>query len=145
MTTSIRDLRESKGLSQRAACDMIGISFARYERIESGSPRTTAEEIDMVTKALTKAKATGKKLVGRPFTDAKKQAAVEAARAKGESVAALLYGDPTPKAAAPAAKKAAPAAKKAAPAAKKAAPAKTAPARKRASRAKAKTETSDLI
>lgn len=120
-SNTIRDLRESKGLSQTAAAELAGLTFSKYERIENGSPRTTEAEIKTVTTALNKAKKTGKKLVGRPFTDKKKQAAVEAARATGKSVAAILVTDPP----APAAK-AEPAKK--APAKK--APAKKAPAKK---------------
>jgi transcriptional regulator with XRE-family HTH domain len=89
-TNTIRDLRESKGLSQTAAAEICGLSFSRYERIEMGSPRTTDAEIAAVTKALRGAKKTGKKLVGRPFSDPVKQAAVEAARANGGSVAQVL-------------------------------------------------------
>ena len=148
MTASdIRDLRESKGLSQTAAAEICGLTFSRYERIELGSPRTTDAEIAAVKKALRGAKKTGKKLVGRPFSDPVKQAAVEAARAEGRSVSAVLaqlegIAKPAPaKAAAPASK---PTAEKAAtPAAKKAA-AKKAPAKPRSRRTK-KDEVADLI
>jgi transcriptional regulator with XRE-family HTH domain len=91
MTTSdIRDLRESKGLSQTAAAEICGLTFSKYERIEIGSPKTTDAEIAAVKKALRATKKTGKKLYGRPFADPKLQAAVEAARAEGKSVAAVL-------------------------------------------------------
>lgn len=90
MSNEIRDLRESKGLSQTAAAEVCGLTFSRYERIEMGSPRTTEDEIAHVKKALRATKKTGKKLVGRPFSDPEKQRAVEEARAKGESVAAVL-------------------------------------------------------
>jgi transcriptional regulator with XRE-family HTH domain len=89
-TSDIRDLRESKGLSQTAAAEICGLSFSRYERIELGSPRTTDAEIAAVKKALRATKKTGKVLIGRPFSDPKKQAAVEKARAEGRSVAAVL-------------------------------------------------------
>lgn len=99
----IRDLRESKGLSQRAACTLCDLGFSTFERIENGSPHTTDAEIASVTKILKAAKPTGKKVIGRPFNDPEKQARLDAARAAGESVSAILQGgEPAP------AKKAAP-------------------------------------
>ena len=94
MSNGIRDLREHKGLSQTAAAEVCGLSFSRYERIEMGTPRTTEEEVRHVLAALRRTKSTGKKLVGRPFKDPNKQAAVEAARAEGKSVSEILYGSP---------------------------------------------------
>lgn len=90
----IRDVRESKNLSQTAVADACGLTFSRYERIETGSPRTTQEEIDSVLKVLNAMPASEKKLVGRPFSDPKKQAAVEAARQAGKSVFAVIHDLP---------------------------------------------------
>jgi transcriptional regulator with XRE-family HTH domain len=94
--TTIRDLREQKNLSQTAVAEACGLTFSRYERIEVGSPRTTEEEIKSVLKVLRGMKKSDKKLVGRPFADPAKQAAVEAARAAGQSVSAVLTGEVAP-------------------------------------------------
>jgi transcriptional regulator with XRE-family HTH domain len=119
----IRDIRESKNMSQTDAANACGLSFARYERIENGSPRTTDDEIKQVTAALRKCKKLEKKLAGRPFKDPTKQRAVEEARKSGQSVAEIIVTSSVASTPAPA---------KAAPA-----PAKKAAAKKpRASRAK---------
>lgn len=99
----IRDVRESKNLSQTAVAEACGLTFSVYERIETGSPKTTAAETAAVLKVLRGMKKSDKKLAGRPFADPAKQAAVEAARAAGTSVAAVVFGRdeeeaPTPKA-----------------------------------------------
>ena len=114
-TKNIRDLRESKSLSQKAVRTACGLTYSTYVRIEQGSGKTTPEEIASVLKVLEKMEPGTRKLAGRPFKDPAKQAAVQEARAAGKSVAAVLANGTAP---APAKKAAAP---KKAPA-KKAAP-----------------------
>ena len=117
--TNIRDLREFKRLSQDAVAAAAGLTYSRFVRIEEGSGKTTPEEVASVMAALTGMEPGTRKLAGRPFKDATKQAAVIAARETGTSVAAAI-GVQTPSAA-PAPAKKAPAAKAtpaAAPAAK---------------------------
>lgn len=93
MTVTVRDLRESKNISQDKAADAAGLSYSKYVRIEEGSGRTTQEEIDHVLKVLEGMEPGTRKLAGRPFKDPAKQQAVKEAREKGTSVAAALgYG-----------------------------------------------------
>jgi transcriptional regulator with XRE-family HTH domain len=114
--TSIRDLRESKGLSQFKVRTACGLTYAQFVRIEQGSGKTTQEEIDSVLKVLDKMEPSTRKLAGRPFKDPARQKAVQEARSAGKSVAAALASTAPAPSAAPA-KKAAPA-KAAAPAKK---------------------------
>lgn len=86
----IRDLRESKGLSQIKVSTACDLPFRTYVRIEQGSGKTTPAEVASVMKVLKGMEASGRKLAGRPFKDPAKQAAVVAARAEGKSVAAAL-------------------------------------------------------
>lgn len=88
--TNIRDLREFKQLSQDAVAAAAGITYSRFVRIEEGSGKTTPEEVALVMDALKKMEPGTRKLAGRPFKDAAKQAAVLAARENGTSVAAAI-------------------------------------------------------
>lgn len=107
---SIRDLRESKNISQDKAAEAAGLSYSKFVRIEEGSGKTTQEEVDHVLGVLKEMEAGTRKMAGRPFKDPARQAAVVAARAAGTSVSAAL-GVPAattpPKAPAAAPKKAA--------------------------------------
>lgn len=106
--TNIRDLRESKNLSEDKVAEAAGLTYSKFVRIQEGSGKTTPEEVAHVLSVLKGMEPGTRKLAGRPFKDPAKQAAVLAARANGGSVAAAI-GVVTP--AAPAKK--APAAKKA--------------------------------
>lgn len=88
--TTIRDLRESKSLSQIKVSTACDLKFREYVRIEQGSGKTTPAEIKAVMDVLKKMPAGTRKLAGRPFKDPTKQAAVVAARAEGKSVAEVL-------------------------------------------------------
>ena len=97
MTTSIRDLREAKLLSQDNVADAVGITYGVFCRIESGAGKTTAEEVDRVFSVLQGMEPGTRKLAGRPFKNPDVRARVAAARAAGESVsAALSYVSTTP-------------------------------------------------
>ena len=96
---TIRDLRENKQLSQDKVAEAAGLTYSQFVRIEewSGSGRTTQEEVDHVLSTLQGMEPGERKLAGRPFGDPEKQAAVEAARVAGESVAEVLgYVPPAP-------------------------------------------------
>jgi len=93
MTTTIRDLRESKNLSQDKVAKAAGLTFSKYVRIEEG--KTTPDEIDNVLAVLELMEPGTRKMAGRPFKDPAKQAAVVAARQAGTSVAEAL-GHVTP-------------------------------------------------
>jgi hypothetical protein len=112
MSTNIRDLRESKNLSEDKVAEAAGLTYSKFVRIQAGEGKTTPEEIAHVMKVLKGMEPGTRKLAGRPFKDPAKQAAVLAARQNGGSVAEAI-GVVTP-AAAPAKK----------------APAKKAPAKK---------------
>lgn len=86
----LRDIRESKNLSKDAVAAVLGVSGPVYARIEAGTGRTTDEEVEKARKALAKMKDGTRKLVGRPFKDKAKQAAVIAARETGTSVSSVL-------------------------------------------------------
>lgn len=88
--TNIRDLREFKQLSQDAVAAAAGVTYSRFVRIEEGSGKTTPEEVAQVMAALQAMEPGTRKLAGRPFKDANKQAAVAAARASGTSVAEAM-------------------------------------------------------
>lgn len=90
---NIRDLRESKNLSQDKVAEAAGLTYSVFVRIEEGSGKTTPEEVAHVMSVLKDMEPGTRKLAGRPFKDPKKQAAVQAAREKGESVAAVLGYD----------------------------------------------------
>lgn len=90
---TVRDQREAKGLSQIAVAQAMGVTESTYQRIESASAKTTDKERAEALKAIKSLKATGRKMVGRPFKDAARQAAVTAARANGTSVTAALNGE----------------------------------------------------
>lgn len=93
MTVTIRDLRESKNISQDKVAEAAGLSYSKYVRIEEGSGRTTPEEIAGVLKVLEGMEPGTRKLAGRPFKDPEKQAAAKEARANGTSISeALGYG-----------------------------------------------------
>lgn len=98
---TIRDLRESKNLSEDRVAEACGLTYSRFVRIQAGEGKTTQEEIDAVLKVLEKMEPGTRKLAGRPFKDAAKQAAVAAARETGTSVAAAIAGA-TPQAPSPA-------------------------------------------
>jgi hypothetical protein len=124
--TTIRDLRESKNLSQDKVAEAAGLTYSKFVRIEEGSGKTTPEEVKHVMTVLKGMEPGTRKLAGRPFKDPAKRAAVEAARANGGSVAeAIGIVPPAPAKKAPA-KKANPLAKSLA----KKAPAKKAAAAK---------------
>jgi transcriptional regulator with XRE-family HTH domain len=90
LNNPIRDLREGKNLSQDAVAEAAGLTYSVFYRIESGTGKTTQDEIDKVVKVLNKMKPGTRKLAGRPFGDPKVQAAVKKARESGGSVAAVL-------------------------------------------------------
>ena len=90
MTTSIRDLREAKLLSQDNVADAVGISYSVFCRIEGGVGKTTSDEVDHVFSVLQGMDPGTRKLAGRPFKDPDVRARVAAARAAGESVSAIL-------------------------------------------------------
>jgi len=94
---TIRDLRESKNLSQDKVAEAAGLTYSKFVRIEEGSGKTTPEEVKHVMTVLKGMEPGTRKLGGRPFKDPAKQAAVAAARASGGSVAAAIAGaDPAP-------------------------------------------------
>jgi transcriptional regulator with XRE-family HTH domain len=86
----IRDIRESKNLSQDTVAAACGLTYSVFYRIEQGSGKTTQAEVDKVVKVLNKMKPGNRKLAGRPFGDPKVQQAVQKARENGQSVAAVL-------------------------------------------------------
>ena len=88
--TNIRDLREFKQLSQDKVAAAAGITYSRFVRSEEGSGKTTPEEIAHVMAVLKTMEPGTRKLAGRPFKDAAKEAAVRAAREAGTSVAAAI-------------------------------------------------------
>ena len=90
MSLTIRDLRESKNLSQDKVADACGLTYSKFCRVEGGSSKTTPEEVQAVLDVLGGMEPSTRKMVGRPFKDPAKQAAVQAARDAGESVAAAL-------------------------------------------------------
>lgn len=90
MPNNIRDLREMKNLSQDAVAAAAGVTYSVFVRIEEGSGKTTPEEVATVMAALKEMEPGTRKLAGRPFKDATKQAAVAAARAAGTSVAEAM-------------------------------------------------------
>lgn len=120
--TTIRDLRESKNLSEDKVAEACGLTYSKFVRIQAGEGKTTPEEVKHVMTVLKGMEPGTRKLGGRPFKDPTRQAAVLAARAAGKSVAEVISST----APAPAPAKA-PAAAKATPAK---APAKKAPAKK---------------
>jgi transcriptional regulator with XRE-family HTH domain len=87
--TEIRALREKKGISQDAVAQAMGTTFSRFVRIEAGTGRTTEEEIRKALATLRRMPSTGKKLVGRPYSDPEKQAAMEAARGGEDLIGAV--------------------------------------------------------
>ena len=87
---NIRDLREFKQLSQDKVAEACGLTYGQFVRIEEGSSKTTPEEVKEVLTVLKEMEPGTRKLAGRPFKDPEKQAAVEAARANGESVAEAI-------------------------------------------------------
>ena len=90
MTTTIRDLREKKNLSQDKVAEAAGLTYSKFVRVEEGSGKTTPEEIKAVLDVLKDMEPGTRKLSGRPFKDPEKQAAVIAAREAGKSVAEVL-------------------------------------------------------
>lgn len=87
---NIRDLREFKQLSQDAVAAAAGVTYSVFVRIEAGEGKTTPEEVAQVMNALKEMEPGTRKLAGRPFKDADKQAAVKAARESGTSVAEAM-------------------------------------------------------
>lgn len=90
MTDTIRDLRESKNLSQDKVAEAAGLTYSKFVRIEEGSGKTTQAEVDAVLEVLRGMEPGTRRLAGRPFKDPERQAAVKAARESGGSVAAAL-------------------------------------------------------
>lgn len=88
--TTIRDLRESKNLSEDKVAEAAGLTYSKFVRIQAGTGKTTKEEIDHVMKVLKGMEPGTRKLAGRPFKDPKVQAAVLAARAEGRPVADII-------------------------------------------------------
>lgn len=86
----IRDAREKKNLSADDVAEAAKLSYSKYIRIEEGSGRTTQEEQKAVLEVIKGMEKGTRKLVGRPFKDADRQAAFNAARAQGQSVAEAL-------------------------------------------------------
>lgn len=87
---TIRDLRESKNLSQDKVAEAAGLTYSKFVRIEEGSGKTTPEEVRHVMAVLKEMEPGTRKLAGRPFKDPEKQAAVKAARESGGSVAEAI-------------------------------------------------------
>lgn len=87
---TIRDLRESKNLSQDKVAAACGLTYSQFVRIEEGSGKTTPDEVKAVLETLKGMEPGTRKLAGRPFKDPAKQAAVLAARAEGKSVAEAI-------------------------------------------------------
>lgn len=87
---TIRDLRESKNLSQDKVAEAAGLTYSKFVRIEEGSGKTTPEEVAHVMGVLEGMEPGTRKLAGRPFKDPAKQAAVLAAREAGTSVAEAM-------------------------------------------------------
>ena len=94
LVNNIRDLRESKLLSQKTVREACGMTYATFVRIETGAGKTTQEEVDGVLKVLNKMKPGARKLGGRPFADPARQAAIVKAREEGKSVAEVVAGQP---------------------------------------------------
>jgi transcriptional regulator with XRE-family HTH domain len=113
-TTTIRDLREKKQLSQDKVAAAAGLTYSAFVRIEEGSGKTTPAEIKHVLSVLKGMEPGTRKLAGRPFKDPAKQAAVAAARAEGRSVHEVIAGAPSSTVSAPAAAPAQKTSKKAA-------------------------------
>lgn len=89
----IRDIRESKNLSQDAVAEAAGVSYSVFVRIEAGTGKTTEAEVKHVLATVRKMKKSDRKIGGRPFGDPAKQAAAQAAREAGGSVSAALAGE----------------------------------------------------
>lgn len=99
---NIRDLREFKNLSQDKVAEACGLTYSKFVRIEEGLGRTTPEEVREVLTVLKGMEPGTRKLpTGRRFNDPEKQAAVEAARANGGSVAEAIGLNIIPPARAP--------------------------------------------
>jgi transcriptional regulator with XRE-family HTH domain len=88
--TNIRDLRESMNLSQDKVAAAAGVTYNVFVRIEECSGKTTPQEVSNVMTALKEMEPGTRKLAGRPFKDAAKEAAVRAARETGSSVSEAL-------------------------------------------------------
>lgn len=87
---TVRDLRESKNLSQDKVAAAAGLTYSQFVRVEEGSGKTTPAEVKAVMDILKGMEPGTRKLAGRPFKDPTKQAAVLAARAEGKSVAEII-------------------------------------------------------
>ena len=90
MTTSIRDLREAKLLSQDKVAAAAGVTYSVFVRIEDNIGKTTPAEVQHVFSVLQGMDSGTRKLAGRPFKNPDVRARVAAARAAGESVSAIL-------------------------------------------------------
>ena len=90
MTTSIRDLREAKLLSQDKVAAEAGVTYSVFVRIENNAGKTTADEVQNMLSVLQGMESGTRKLAGRPFKNPEVRARVAAARAAGESVSAAL-------------------------------------------------------
>lgn len=102
MSTTIRDLREKKNLSQDKVAAAAGLTYSTFVRVEEGSGKTTPAEIKHVLTVLKGMEPGKRKLAGRPFKDPAKQAAVAAARAEGKSIhEAIVSAVPSEVSAAP--------------------------------------------
>lgn len=97
MTTTIRDLREIKNLSQSKVAAACGLTYSRFVRVEEGSGKTSQEDVEAVLDVLLGMESGTRKMGGRPFNDPAKQAAVQAAREAGGSVAAALSSEAKPR------------------------------------------------
>lgn len=90
MTTSIRDLREAKLLSQDKVAAEAGVTYSVFVRIENNAGKTTADEVQNMLSVLQGMESGTRKLAGRPFKNPEVRARVAAAREAGESVSAAL-------------------------------------------------------
>ena len=90
MTTSIRDLREAKLLSQDKVAAAAGVTYSVFVRIEDNIGKTTPAEVQHVFSVLQGMDSGTRRLAGRPFKNPDVRARVAAARAAGESVSAIL-------------------------------------------------------
>lgn len=87
---SIRDLRETKMLSQDKVAAAAGVTYNVFVRIEEGSGKTTPEQVAHVLHVLQGMDPGTRKLAGRPFKNPQVRALVAEARKAGESVSAVL-------------------------------------------------------
>lgn len=105
MSDDIRALRLAKNISQVKLAEATGLSEGQVIRIEQGGGKTTAEEITTLVKAIKSMPANDRKISGRPFADASKNAATAALRGEVKAKPAPIKKAVATKPAPPAVKK----------------------------------------